>query len=328
MIGLRKRLSEAGITGPYLKNFILPDWWDDEAALSESGFMEALGYVKQTTGLSLSQLLNEDTPLQAPACQNVRFKKASDKNDEEVSLATSIALQVAKLTEKAMRDLPEYSGIPDSKEIRTALLERTSPQPWATFAALLEETWARGVAVIFLKNLPSRGKKPDAMATIVKGRPVILIFRRERRPSWMAFLLAHELGHISLGHVKDGEVFIDEKIEDSTEAREEQMANNYASEVLTGHTNLGLNCRYRLTGAALAKQARLFGKTYNISPGVAALNYGFTTTWWPVANAALQIIEGEENAMDSMNAKMQEKFPWGALPEEREKWLKRITSLD
>lgn len=55
------------------------------------------------------------------------------------------------------------------------------------------------------KNLPEGAKKPDALTTMAGERPVIVVMNARKSPSWIAFIVAHELGHIHHKHLKAGQ---------------------------------------------------------------------------------------------------------------------------
>ena len=53
------------------------------------------------------------------------------------------------------------------------------------------------------------------------------------------FILAHELGHIALGHIEEDGVLIDESMDHNVQDQEEADANAFAIELLTGDKDLG-----------------------------------------------------------------------------------------
>ena len=50
MRDLYRRLSEAGFSRPYVRDVVLPDWWDDDAAKTDEGFAEAAMIVARNLG--------------------------------------------------------------------------------------------------------------------------------------------------------------------------------------------------------------------------------------------------------------------------------------
>ena len=128
---------------------------------------------------------------------------------------------------------------------------------------------------------------------MIDGRPVIVLCKRDRHTAWLLFILAHELGHIALSHIKDNEVLLDEDVKDLGD-QEEEEANAFAIELLAGDADR----RYSYTGDTwlgaqqLAQLAAEVGARDCVDPGHIVLNYAHTMNgYWGVANAALDILE-------------------------------------
>lgn len=322
MKGLRRRLSAVGIKPKFLNEVVLPSWWDDGLAAEPGGFREAIGYIGAHLGFSLNSLAGEQAPAFSKAGA-VKYKKQKGASLDDVSLATHLALGVARAVAQA--GLPACQSVPTPVKLREELL-RTSDQPWLTLKQILQEAWKLGIPVIQVRNLPPGVKKPDALTTWLGDRPVIVVLKASKSPSWMAFIVSHELGHLHHQHVRPGQTIIDEKIEGAVEEKEEKEANDFAAILLTGQTNLGLHSRHRLDIPSLAAAVIDFGRKFKVAPGVAALNYGFTTQFWPVATGAVSQLEAKENAGDEIRAAMHEHLPWTELPEEAREWILRTTT--
>ena len=65
---------------------------------------------------------------------------------------------------------------------------------------------------------------------------------------------------------------------------------------------------------------------YRVDPGVAALNYGFTTERWPVANGAVALLEKSDDAGICLKKAMDEHLDLDALSEDSREWIIRATS--
>lgn len=325
MKALRDRLSAAGVKRKFLNGVVLPSWWEDSLATSNGGFREAASYVCAYLGFSLKSLLNEDQDLAFAREAGVKYKKARGVSEEDVSLTTHYALGVARSVASAFTDQPAAREVPAPEEWRDALLA-ASDRPWVCLRHILKASWDLGIPVIHLKNLPAGAKKPDALTTMVGDRPVIVILNGRKSPSWIAFIVAHELGHIHRKHLKPGQTLVDEKIDTQVDDQDEVEANDFAAMLLTGHSNLGLHSTRSLGPPQLAAQAKTFGKNYRIAPGVAALNYGFTTAAWPVAIAALSLLEKNEDAGVYLKDAMTEHLDPDDLSEDSWEWICRATN--
>lgn len=322
---LRARLSAVGVKRTFLNRVVLPGWWEDSLAATSGGFREAASYICAHLGFTLTSLLDEKQELAFAQSGLVKYKKAKGVSEKDVCLATHYALGVARSVASAFADQPPAGAVPDPEAWRKALLA-LSDRPWVCLRHILKATWELGIPVLHLKNLPTGSRKPDALTTMVGDRPVIVVLSGRKSPSWVAFIVAHELGHIHHKHLKAGQTLVDEKIESQTDEKDELQANDFASRLLTGHGDLGLHSSRSLGMVQLAHQAAAFGKSYRIAPGVAALNYGFTTGLWPVANGAVAILEKNEDAAENLKKGLVEHLNPEEVPEDSWEWISRATT--
>jgi hypothetical protein len=295
---LRRRLSAEGVKRSFLNEVILPSWWNDSLAEAPGGMREAAAYVCARLGFNLASLMDERHPLALCPQPGVKFKKAAGVTEAEVCQATHYALGVARTVASSLLETPA-SLVPSPRELRERLLV-DAKQPWIGLRDILNASWGLGIPVIHVTKVPAGVKKPDALATMIGDRPVIVVLSARKSPAWIAFMVAHELGHIHHGHVRSGQTLVDEKFDTHDGDRDESQANEFASQLLTGQTDLGLHSHHRLNAFELAASTRVFAARYRVAPGVAALNYAFTTGFWPVANGALRYLEGKENASAEM----------------------------
>ncbi|CAN5698541.1 hypothetical protein BH11VER1_BH11VER1_38500 [soil metagenome] len=322
---LRSRLSAAGVKLKFLDKVVLPSWWEDSIATTPAGLREAAGYICAHLGYSLSSLLDEKQALTFAHTGAVKYKKAKAVTNDDVSLATHYALGVARAVAAALAEVPAAAAVPSPEEWRKALLA-LSDKPWVCLRHILKEAWELGIPVIHLKNLPEGAKKPDALTTMVGERPVIVVLNARKSPSWIAFIVAHELGHIHHKHLKPGQTLVDEKIDKTSDEKDEGQANDFASMLLTGHSDLGLNSTRSMGIPQLAVAAATFGKSYRIAPGVAALNYAFTTDAWSAAIGALSLLEKNDDAAVYLKQAMEAHLDLDALSEDTREWITRATT--
>jgi hypothetical protein len=197
-----------------------------------------------------------------------------------------------------------------------------------TLEDLLNYCWEIGIPVVHTSKFPIGTRKPDGMAVCSQdGRPVIVLCKDSQRPAWLVFILAHELGHIALGHVPKGGAVVDGNLEAASGEEEERQANEFASVLLTGKPDLGLSFHGPLQAGMLARKAQEFARRYRISPGVAALNWGFNTGNWPVANGAVKILEGTQNALEIIRRSAASGLDWDSLSEDTTEWLECMTGI-
>lgn len=321
---LRTRLSAAGVKPKFLNTVVLPSWWTDSIANSEGGFREGASYISSRLGFSLKGLLDGHEALDFAHQDGVKFKKSKEVTEEDVNLATNCALGVARSVASAFAERPPALEVQEPSAWREKLLT-ISNRPWVCLRHILQESWKLGIPVIRVENIPTGAKKPDALTAMVGERPVIVVLNGRKSPSWIAFIVAHELGHVHYKHLKAGQTLVDEKIDQQDREKEEVAANDYAANLLTGHSNLGLHTTRRLTAQELADQATIFGENYRIAPGVAALNYGFTTGFWPVATGAVSILERDDDAGKDLKAAMKSHLSRDDFSEDAWEWVARAT---
>ena len=321
---LRARLSAVGVKRRFLDTVVFPSWWEDSLAANAGGFREAAAFVCSRLGFSLASLLDNDQTLVFADPARVRFKKAKGVSEDDICLATHYALGLARTVASAFDGRPPADEIPAPVEWRNALIARPD-RPWVTLPHILEASWKLGIPVLHLRHLPAGAKKPDALTTMVGDRPVIVVLSGRKSPSWIAFIVAHELGHIHHRHLKPGQTLVDEKIDKQSGEKDEGEANDFASRLLTGHSDIGINSSRPLGIKQLAESARTFGESYRIAPAVAALNYGFTTGEWAVATGAVGLLE-KDDAATCLEKAMDGHLALDSLSDDSQEWVTRATS--
>jgi len=164
-----------------------------------------------------------DTPIVLQSDCVVCNKLKKDTSIEDVRLAEVVALRAARVVSRSVRG--ESKSVPDALTLRHQILD--GGVPWVGFQHLLGWCWSNGIAVMHVAEFPKATKKPHGFAAIVDGHPVTVLCWKEHRSSWLLFHLAHELGHIALGHVVDGRMLVDETIELDSQEEDEAAANAY-----------------------------------------------------------------------------------------------------
>jgi hypothetical protein len=329
MKGLYARLSKIGLPTPYVKSLLLPDWWDDEVAETPAGFTEAVWSIARHLGLPPAQLRDPDAVLELPRAQGVRFKLTQGTDAQSVQLARVLAERVARFVLLGVEPIEHRSLA--VQDVRTAILE--SGEPWVSFQNLLEYCWSTGIPVVHLARLPRKTKKMDGLAIDIDGQPAIVLTSQRTDPSWLLFHLAHELGHIALGHVDGGQTVVDELIERDSDEPLEAAANDYAIELITGHAGSRVLPTARLMKAPrLAAIATELGRQHSVDPGHIALNYAHTMSrgqgnFWPLGNAALKHLPSED-ATAMLRDRMFSNLDWSSLPNDAAEFVTRMVGLE
>jgi len=324
MADLFRRLTAVGLTKPYIRKTILPEWWDDQAAESQAGYTEGLLFLSRHLGLDLASLLDPALPVTFRDFGACKFKRSQGATADDLALARAMATRAAQLVNIAVSE-PALPAPRSAAQVRREILGHGDP--WVSFSHLVDYCWALGIPVIHLLCCPT-AKRPDGLSARVKGRPVIVLCKNSTSPAWLLFILAHELAHIALGHVEDDGVIIDENVKNNVKDDEETDANAFAEELLTGNAEN----RFHSSGSwpnanQLAECAKSIAKDMRIDPGHIVLNYAYTMgkKFWPVANAALKLLEPKRDALKIVRAKMAEHLDWSLLPEDSSEFLMRVS---
>ena len=217
--------------------------------------------------------------------------------------------------------------IPESAEaVRAAILN--SGAPWVGLDHLLEYCWGIGIPVVQVSKLPAGATGFAGLCAVVENRPVIIVAAKNKQPAWLLFIVAHELGHICRGHLENNSVLIDEELaEGEGQEDQEREANEFALEVLAagrrysaGHT--------RLKAPALATAARRLASKHQVDPGHVILNYGHTMKFWPVANAALNLVNTDADAPAMIAEAMARHLDAEEVPADSLDFLSLVTGVE
>lgn len=306
---------------------LLPEWWEDAIA-HPSGVHEIRGFLAKHLYLNVGAdgaLCGRDMP---KAC----FKTRSGTPIDKIASARSFASGVASVVAFAAQHATPWKGFPDAASLRQQMLGRG--RPWIGLAELLEICWGHGAPVVFLPTLPVNSPKMEGMVVYGGERPVILVTTKNAEdPSWILFILAHEMGHLACGHVEPGSTLVDEKIESEVDDRQEQEANQYALDLLSGGLRIKMERligRDGLIGAeALAKAAADYGPRHQIEPGHAILNAVKNTKIknknpWPLGKKALQYLPDRISSDKPCRDAMRTHIDVDALSDDSFEFLERL----
>ena len=320
---LLRRISAAGYKENYVRRKVLPDWWEDCIALNPAGYQQAITLLSRNLGLDPRSLQEEGAPIRCREFSRPKYKLKPADSPEAVKAATCLAFRAAQL---ACRAMPEVAAnLPSS----AAEMRKAIPQAGVAcihFEALLDYCWRVGIPVLHVSEFPAGTRKPDALAVIVDGRPAIVLCKHTQYAAWLLFHLAHELGHIVLGHLQGTNILVDEEVQGDTDA-EETEANQFAVELLTGHTRRSYEYG-SVNAAQLATVAQAVGRDGDVSPGFIVLSHGRMTGNWGAANGALKIIERDPDALAVIRARMLQHLDPERLPADSHDFLMRITGVD
>lgn len=223
------------------------------------------------------------------------FKNLGTASETELHALVSYGTSIARVLTAAVATtpLPSLSAL----AVRAGLRQSGS----VALPDLLGFCWAIGIPVVQLEVFPLAAKRMVAMAVKVRDRFAILLAKESRFPAQVAYYVAHELGHIALGHLGANPAMVD--VEDPLRGEnrsdpEEAAADAYALELLTGEqAPVVLTEAKRYSGAALAKAALESASGLGIDAGTLVLCFGHSTGRWDKAFTALKRIYPQEQAV-------------------------------
>jgi hypothetical protein len=171
----------------------------------------------------------------------------------------------------------------------------------------------------------------SAMSVGVGQNAAVLLAKDSDFPAVISFYIAHEIGHVALGHVADDQLLVDLEDDEPTldvSDEEEETADAFALELLTGNPRpvvlLDENSA-RPSGRELARIAAQASAELGIEPGVLAQCYGFTTGDWRTATAALKIIyDGGRPVWEVVNRTAVSQLDLESLPADAADFLQAI----
>jgi len=219
-----------------------------------------------------------------------RFKNLTTGNRLERDAIASFGTAIASLLLAATPGDGRLSRI-TAAGLRQLVLQQSR---YVGLTDLLSISWALGIPVVQLTVFPGPRKRMAAMSVRVGERYAILLAKEAVYPAPIAFYLAHELGHVALGHFQDGAVVVDFEEARPTLASddpEELAADRFALELLTGQPDLKVvPAIAHSTASELARVVLVSAPDLQIEPGTLALCYGYSTRKWATANAAMKLI--------------------------------------
>ena len=293
----------AGINASYIRK-MLPEWWDDRLAETPSGRQYASLHLARMFNILPDSLKDGSDSVCFNFGGNHKYKHRQNVAVDDLDVATAIAYSAARIVSSNFNNHYSADISLNAGHVREYLMKSS---PWVSLSNLVGFCHSIGIPVIFLKNFPQGAKKMAGLALMSGGRPVIVL-TQPKKYGYMLFDLAHELGHIALGHLNEenGHRHVDEKIESDSTNDIEKEANEYAFEILSGQKQLNIvPTNGFLIAENLAIKSIEFGKGKGIDPTHVALNYGHGLGHWGVAvNAVKHICKDTPTDQDFLRAMM------------------------
>lgn len=323
---LRRKLRGYGLSTEVI-DLAWPTWWSEEADASPSARAELRFTLARKLGLDAKVLLEEDEPRfvwRVGSFKNLGASASELQRAAIISYATSVARVLIAATP------PGPEAKLGAMELRLRLLRQA---PFVGLQNLLSLAWALGVPVVHLEVFPFPAKQMCAMAVRVENRHAIFLARESRFPSQVAYYLAHELGHIALGHLSAVPALID--AQDPLSHRdtldpEEVAADQYALTALTGMPEPEVFTEaQRYSGAGLANAVMNSAASLGIEAGTLALCFGHRTGRWDKVFAALnRVYPGAQPLAPLINKYAISQVAGGNLSDDNQMYLASALGLN
>jgi len=299
------RLAKVGFTRKFIKSTILPSWVCDQAEKDPDVFPELALFLGKALGISSKSLADPTEPLVFCNPSPARYKPATGTvlAEERIAPAKSVNQQIALEVEACLPKDPAFVASElDPTQIRNYILGSSKK---LDFKSLLAYCWHSGIAVLPAVDLHSNSAlKFTGMITWQKDRPFIFLRGNAKDTSWGLFVLAHELAHLALEHVKQGDAaFIEESCDLNSISDEEVAANEWALALILGENKNAMSDFIRMTPRINAKQLAARAIKEQSLIGVDAGFLVLKSAWerslnavdqatknaaWPTARAALK----------------------------------------
>jgi len=322
MSALYKKLKRKGLQEEYIQKTVLPSWWSTELNDKPAAVLEGAGYIAQRLNIDLKSLLAEDEEPRFKPLPDTKFKYHQQNKTGTPNIAYQIATKVAEAV--AFATNLQFGSLPsDSSEMRSEILAKHS---LVNLSSLLDYCWEKGIAVVYFNNYPDTQRKITGMIQWQGNQPVIVLSSGKTYPACLAFHLAHELGHLALDHVKQGEgILIDEEIKEDSNDQEEIESNQFATYLLVDRFDNCFKHHKIYNNHQLRRKIdEIIEKEPTIDPCAIAFNYGWHTGKFGCAQKAVNEIDGSKNGHEIINHFLEEQINWDDLSENQADYLDQI----
>jgi hypothetical protein len=301
-----------------------PEWWSSEAEGSAAAQTELRFSLARKLGLD-PRTLADDQP-KFVWKDYARFKHLTAESARELGVLSSYGVSVARMLSSGVGPLGPLDKA-SAADLRAGIL---ATQPFVTLRDLLGLSWAMRLPVIHLRIFPLPAKRMCAMSVRLPRAAAILLGKDADYPAPIAYYLAHEIGHLALGHLgSDIAAIVDFEVPMETRGAnddEEVAADRFALELLTGRPDTTVATVTRqYTSRQLAEAVLQAGPALKIEPGTLALCFGYNMNDWPRAMAAMKYIySAPQPVWAEVNAVAQQQLAWTEMTGDAGQFLRNV----
>jgi Zn-dependent peptidase ImmA (M78 family) len=242
----------------------------------------------------LATVRDAGSSLRQPTDPNAQLRRVKDIDRDRLGPAIHAAISVATAVVRALRT-PSAPILPptDARGWREQI-ERAALR--VSLDDLVGDLWKRGIPVIPVGVLPKPGFQ--GLACVVQGRPVIVLGQKYDEPGRLAFLVAHEAGHVAAGDCTAEQLIVDEDEAVADDSNMEHRADAFARGVLVGEGEIPALAARDFRDLANAA-AEIEGRT-GADAGVAIFSWAASTRDYATATQAVKALyraRGARNAL-------------------------------
>lgn len=281
---LMRRLSRAGFKKEFVTTALLPDWWDALCAQDPDVLPEVEVRVARFLDISISDVRSSEFALMPPSYATPQLRRVRDIGHDRLAPAIHSAIRISQAV---IRNL-QCTG--DAKSLPTNALEwRRTLQLGASgtvdLAGILGDLWSKGIPVIPLDVLPTPSFQ--GLACVVDSRPVVVLGHRYDEPGRVAFLVAHEAGHIASGDCSPDTLVLDEDEAVLDPSDMEKDADRFAARVLLGEKAAVISAESGADAKVIAQQA--FDLEIQTGADASSIIYAWASRTLNYATAAMAV---------------------------------------
>lgn len=317
---LRSHLRRDGMTERAI-DAIWPKWWSTEAEQSVSARAELHFSLARRLALPPQSLFNDQPKFIWR--RDAKYKNLGDLGDLESALLASFCVGFGRHLISSVRSsfaVGDTAPLPSAAQLRDILLRE---RPVVDLHTLLVFCWGVGIPIVQLSLFPLRNKGLHAVTTRSGDRFAIMIGRITNFRAQACFWIAHEIGHIALGHLGDSCALLD--VEDplgQSDDEEERAADEYALELLTGAPQPTIDTgSSEYTASQLARAVDAEGTKYAIDPAILALCTAHQDRRWEQAFGALKILGDESDVSARLNDLASSQIDLDLLPTDDQEFV-------
>ena len=235
---LMRRLSHAGFKRQFVTTALMPDWWEDSYAQDPAVLPEVEIRVARFLDAPLSAVRNVEVALMPPSYGHAQLRRVRDIERNRLGPAIHTAIRVAEAVIRNLR-YPRSVEISPTDALEWRRLLKSGEGGPVQLDDILGDLWTKGIPIVPLDMLPTPSFQ--GLACIVDEHPVIVLGHRHDEPGRVAFLVAHETGHIVAGDCSPNTPVVDEDEAVLDDSGMERAADQFATRLLVGEDTVAIS---------------------------------------------------------------------------------------